>query len=160
MKAAFFGLFFCLCSITFSSAQSSYDSIPRHLVSKIRWMERQGFPASSYQWTEPEINLHLQDALKYRKHSTLYLAGGSGLMLSGVVLTTVGFIGVIVESVFAPIITIGSDYEPDFSRYNTMIIIGGGAMVGGLTLTLTGGRSSRHRAHKEIGEARLKYFSR
>ncbi|MEM9673394.1 MAG: hypothetical protein AAF992_12405 [Bacteroidota bacterium] len=139
-----------------SYGQDVTDSIPRHLKSKIRWMERQGFPASSYHWAEPEINLHLQQALDYRKRSIWYLAGGSGLMFVGTVLTTVGLAGLIVES------TIGSSSltgEPDLSRYNTMMIAGGISFGGGLTLVLTGGVSNLKKRKLKINQAKQLYYS-
>ncbi|MEO0333801.1 MAG: hypothetical protein AAF223_19365 [Bacteroidota bacterium] len=157
-NTCFFALFFGFCSLTSTYGQSSLDDIPRELRSKIRWMERQGFPASSYRWTEPKVNLHLQEALKYRNRSTLYLASGSGLIFSGGLLTSIGFMGLI----FTPIITAVSlgTQEVDVSRYGTMIIVGGVSTAGGLTLLLTKGRSDRQRARIHIQKAQKLYLGR
>lgn len=139
-----------------SYGQDLTNTIPRHSISQIEWMERQGFPASSYRWIEPEINLCLQQALAYRKRSIWYLAGGSGLMFVGTILTTAGLMGIIAESI------IGSSSltsEPDLSRYNTMMIVGGVSFGGGLTLVLTGGVSNLKKRKLKINQAKQLYYS-
>ncbi|MEM8966923.1 MAG: hypothetical protein AAGE93_10945 [Bacteroidota bacterium] len=157
-NACFFALIFWFGSLIFTYGQSSLDNIPRELRSKIRWMERQGFPASSYRWTEPKVNLHLQEALKYRNRSTLYFASGSGLIFSGGLLTSIGFVGLIFTPVIAAV-SLGTQ-EVDVSRYGAMTIVGGVSTAGGLTLLLTKGTSDRKKARMHIQKAQKLYPGR
>ncbi|WKN43454.1 hypothetical protein [Tunicatimonas pelagia] len=155
----FFALLLWLCNIAPAYSQSGLDSISPPSTSKIKWMERQGFPVTHYQWNEPEVNLRLQKALKYRSRSQLYVISGSGLVLSGVALTTAGFFGFMFELLFAPVFASSGDYKSNFSRYGTIMIIGGISAGTGITLTLTGGQSNWRKAQREMRQARRKYDS-
>lgn len=146
-----------LMATTVGYAQQPRDTVPRQLVQQINWMEQQGFPARSYQWGQPAVDLHLRQALTHRKRSKGYTTGGVTLIAVGSILGMVGMIGMATTSVVSAI-SFGTNNDPDPDATGHIIMTGMGAAMlgGGITLTVMGAKH-RHWARQQLKLAQKRY---
>ena len=135
--------------ISYAQASSTNGDLPRLLERKVRWMEKQGFPAREYQWGDSAINEHLRQALAYRKPAVAYTVGGSTLAGSGTILSTVGLLGLAVGVIVNAINW--SDEDEDLTRYGVMGAAGLAATGGGVLMIVKGankGQDARYQLRK------------
>lgn len=138
--SAYLILLLSLLYATGYAQQTSYPSLPK-VERQVRWLERQGFPARGYPWTQPEINRSLQQALVARGQANGRLIGGYSLVGAGGGITIVGGLGVMIIAVISPIA--GQDVSSELTRYGIITGLGAGALVGGIILTVHGRKKKR-----------------
>ncbi|MGB3587481.1 MAG: hypothetical protein WBA23_13120 [Tunicatimonas sp.] len=148
-----------LCTFSgLSYSQSHTNSVSLPSYSNVKWLYKQGFPVSNYDWDNPEINLYLTEALNYHRQAKLFDGAGIGLTAAGVLLLTAGFGGYMFEIMALPVLILG-DYQSNTDLYNALLLAGGASVVGGVALVLGGGGPNRKQANSAAGRARLKFFT-
>ncbi len=123
---------------------SPTNRLPPDLIRKIDWMEKRGFPAREYQWNNPAINEHLQQALAYRKPA-ISTVSGAVLTGAGGIISTGGLIGLLITSIANDAL----GWDEDLTRYGIMSGVGLAAFGGGIAIIVNGAKKGR-RARQEL----------
>ena len=94
--------------------------------SKNRYLSKNGFDANSYEWNDPEINLHLKKSLRNRAASNITLGSGVGLVILNLAVNAMGRIAH----------TANNNSEGEFKPNTSLYWIGGGIIGSSIAFRL------------------------